>query len=152
MTNCPKMPKLPSSTQWVFKNHRIIIEKSHLGVSLSRLYGLDFLDFFLDSTYFTVCSVVVTGFLPQLSFSFKEIALGNSPILFLDMGPTKKIDTEGKVICSGKEGVYIIRWDFNEGFLFHVAHRKYLPLDGVRIRYRPFERQMPLDIRIYFGF
>jgi hypothetical protein len=32
------------------------------------------------------------------------------------------------------QGVYIIRWDFNEGFLFHVAHRKYLPLDGARIR------------------
>jgi ribulose bisphosphate carboxylase small subunit len=32
------------------------------------------------------------------------------------------------------QGVYIIRWDFNEGFLFHVAHRINLPLDGVRIR------------------
>jgi hypothetical protein len=27
-----------------------------------------------------------------------------------------------------KQGVYIIRWDFNEGFLFHVAHRINLPL------------------------
>jgi hypothetical protein len=26
------------------------------------------------------------------------------------------------------------RRDFNVGFLFHVAHRKYLPLDGARIR------------------
>jgi hypothetical protein len=42
-------------------------------------------------------------------------------------------------------GVNIIRWDFNEGFLFQVAHRINLPLDGVRIRYRPFERQMPVD-------
>jgi hypothetical protein len=32
------------------------------------------------------------------------------------------------------QGVYIIRWDFNEGFLFHVAHRINLPLDGARIR------------------
>jgi hypothetical protein len=29
------------------------------------------------------------------------------------------------------QGVYIIRWDFNESFLFHVAHRKYLPIDQV---------------------
>jgi hypothetical protein len=28
----------------------------------------------------------------------------------------------------GEQGVYIIRWDFNEVFLFHVAYRKYLPL------------------------
>jgi hypothetical protein len=34
------------------------------------------------------------------------------------------------------QGVYIIRWDFNEGFLFHVAHRNYLPLDvSPRARY-----------------
>jgi hypothetical protein len=45
------------------------------------------------------------------------------------------------------QGVFKIRWDFNEVFLFHVAHRKYLPLDGARIRYRPFERQMPVDIQ-----
>jgi hypothetical protein len=32
------------------------------------------------------------------------------------------------------QGVYIVRWDFNEGFLFHVAHRINLPLDGARIR------------------
>jgi hypothetical protein len=31
------------------------------------------------------------------------------------------------------QGVYIIRWDFNEVFLFHVVHRINLPLDGARI-------------------
>jgi hypothetical protein len=37
-------------------------------------------------------------------------------------------------VSEANQGVYIIRWDFNEGFLFHVAHRKYLQLDGARIR------------------
>jgi hypothetical protein len=32
------------------------------------------------------------------------------------------------------QGVYIIRWDFNEVFWFHVADRINLPLDGARIR------------------
>jgi hypothetical protein len=45
------------------------------------------------------------------------------------------------------QGVYIIRWDFNECFLFHVAHRKDLPLDGVRIRYQAFERQIARHIQ-----
>jgi hypothetical protein len=61
----------------------------------------------------------------------------------------------GKTVLAGlpfeakkaKVSIYFIRWDFNEGFWFHVANKEYLPLDGVQIRYRPFERQMPVDIQ-----